>query len=259
MRRLICALAFDLPVAFAVFLSGCNSMSQVSPSPPVPEVEPTPIINRRTNLVPRELKLKLTLDDPADLKVKQGDLIQKGQILSDRTSARKPLEQQRQAIRLKLEHLNTSAEVGSRTVSDAVEQAKVHQAQVRVQQARAAIAQFKTHSPWTDYAWASLPLSKESTQVSQLEAKVQDAETELGLAVAQLQAARENKWQKSVDQNTSGQKALLISQLRDVEAKLDEMGVVRSPYSGTIKKIKWLGQTDQVLLVVATIAVESSD
>lgn len=82
-----------------------------------------------------------------------GDRIQKGQALSDRTSARKTLEQQRQAIRLKLEHLNANAGAGSRSVSGVVEQARVRQAQVRVQQAKEAIAQFKPNSPWTDYAW----------------------------------------------------------------------------------------------------------
>lgn len=226
MRRLICPLAYGLPLAIAVFLSGCNSMSQVSPSMPVPVVEPTPIINRRTNLVPHELKLKLTLDDPADLKVKPGDSVMKGQVIGDRTSARKHLEQQRQVILLKLKHLNASTGSGSNPVSYAVEKARVRQAQVRVQQAREAIAQFKAHSPWTDYAWASLPLSKESTQVSQLVIKVQDAEVELGLAVAQLQAARENKQQKVGSQDGSVQQALLMDQLKDVETRLETVGVV---------------------------------
>jgi hypothetical protein len=107
MRKLICSLASDLPLAIAVFLTGCNSMSRMPASTPLSVVNPTPIINRRTNLVPRELKLKLTLDDPADLKVKPGDSVSKGQ-----------------AIRLKLEHLNTSAEEGSSHVSYAVEQAR---------------------------------------------------------------------------------------------------------------------------------------
>jgi hypothetical protein len=259
MLRLIYPLASGLPVAIAVFLSGCNSMSQVSPSSSVPLVDPTPVISRRTNLVPRELKLKLTLDDPADLKVKQGDRIRKGQVLSVRTSTRKQLEQQRQAIRLKLGHLNVNTGAGSRPISYAVEQARVRQAQVRVQQARKAIALFKAHSPWTNYAWANLPLYKESAQVSQLVIKVQDAEAELGLAVAQLQAARENMQQKAVGRDTSGQQAVLMAQLKDVEARLDGVGVVRSPYDGTIKKIKWLGQTEQALLVEAIIAVKSSD
>jgi hypothetical protein len=247
MRRLVCV--------FAVLLTGCNSMSQVSPSPPVPVVEPTPIINRRTNLLPRELKLKLTLDAPTDLKLKQGDRIQKGQVIGDRTSARKHLEQQRQTIRLKLEHLKASTGSGSRPVSDAVEQAKVRQAQVRVEQARDAIAEFKTHSPWTEYALASLPLYKESAKVSQLKTKVREAETELDLAVAQLQAVREKT---PASKDTSLQEVLLMSQLKDIEARLNGVGVVRSPYAGTIKKIKWLGQTGQELLVEAIIAVDAS-
>ncbi|NCJ08229.1 hypothetical protein GS597_17290 [Synechococcales cyanobacterium C] len=56
-----------------------------------------------------------------------------------------------------------------------------------------------------------------------------------------------------VRQDASVQQILLMSQLRDVEARLDGVGVVRSPYDGTIKKIKWLSQTDQDLLTEVTI------
>lgn len=253
MRRLIVALASGMPVAFTVFLTSCNSMSQVSPSPPVPMVEPTPVVSRRTNLVPRELRLRLTLDEPADLKVKPEDSVKKGQVLSDRTSTRKQLEQQRQVIRLKLENLNASAGIGSRPVSYAVEQARVWQAQGRLQQAREAIALFKTNSPWTDYAWASLPLDKELVQVSQLEAKVWETEAELDLAVAQLQAVREKS---PVSQDTPLQQMLLMSQLKDIEEKLDGVGVVRSPYDGTIKKIKWVEQADRDLQVEVVLIVQ---
>jgi hypothetical protein len=72
--------------------------------------------------------------------------------------------------------------------------------------------------------------------------KVQEAEAELGwvgLAVTQLQAARENKLPKALDHNKSRQQSLL----RDVEARLN--GVVRSPYDFTVKKIKWIGQANQ--------------
>ncbi len=251
MRRFVVALDSGLPLAIAVCLTGCNSMMkpQVPLSTPVPVVEPAPVLNRRANLVPRELKLKLTLDDPADLKVKPGDSVSKGQVISDRTSARKQLEQQRQAIHLKLEHLNPAS---TASVSHAVEQARVRQAQMRVKQAREVIAQFKSHSPWTNYAWASLPLSKESAQVSQLEAKVLEAEAELGLAVAQLQAVREKQ---PLGQDTSLQQVLLMSQLRDMEEKLAKVGVVRSPYDGTVKSIKWLGQQQQALEVELKLAV----
>jgi multidrug efflux pump subunit AcrA (membrane-fusion protein) len=208
----------------------------------------------RNQSVPRELKLKLTLDAPTDLKVKQGDRVRKGQVISDRTSARKQLEQQRQAIHLKLAHLNP----GSMTPgSYSVEQAKVRQAQLKVQQAREAIALFKSNSPWTDYAWASLPLYKESAQVSQLATKVQDAEAELDLTVSQLQVAREKKL-ASTGSRDALQQVLLMSQLKEIEAKLDDVGVVRSSHNSAVKKIKWSGQVNQELMVEVTLTVLSA-
>lgn len=129
-------------------------------------------------------------------------------MIGDRTSARKQLEQQRQVIYLKLEHLNPESIT---PVSYAVEQAKIRQAQLKVKQARDAIAQFKINSPWTDYAWASLPLHKESAQVSQLATRVQDAEAELDLNVAQFRAAREKKSVCTGSQDNSLQQMLLIS------------------------------------------------
>jgi multidrug efflux pump subunit AcrA (membrane-fusion protein) len=235
-------------------LAGCNSMTRSSmPSPsPANTVEPVPMKTPRNQSVPRELKLKLTLDAPTDLKVKQGDRVRKGQVISDRTSARKQLEQQRQAIRLKLEHLNTGSIA---PVNYAVEQAKVRQAQSRVKQAREAIAQFKSNSPWTNYAWVNLPLYKESAQVSQLTTRVQDAEAELDLTEAQLQVARE-KEPVSTGGRDSFQQVLLMSQLKDIEAKLGNVGVVRSPYNGTIKKIKWSSQINQELTVECSLAVQ---
>lgn len=139
-----------------------------------------------------------------------------------------------------------------------MEQAKVRQAQLKVQQAREAITQFKANSPWTDYAWTSLPLYKESAQISQLATQVRGVEAELELTVAELRVAREKRPVGTGSHNAL-QQVLLMSQLKEIEAKLDEAGVVRSPYVGTIKKIKWLEQTNQELFVEAVIAVKSSD
>jgi hypothetical protein len=102
-------------------------------------------------------------------------------------------------------------------------------------------------------------LYKEATQVSQLVIKVHDAEAELGLAVAQLQAAREKNLVHVGGQDNSVQQALLTSQLKDIEARLDGVGVVRSPYDGTVKKIKWLNQVNQELIVEITLTVHALD
>lgn len=95
-----------------MLLTGC-SKSTVNISSGATEVAsasqpmPTPTLTRiapKTN-TPRTLKLKLTLDNPADLKVVQGQTVVKGQILSDRSSARERLMTQRQVLLLRLEQL----------------------------------------------------------------------------------------------------------------------------------------------------------
>lgn len=86
--------------------------------------------------------------------------------------------------------------------------------------------------------------------------KVQDAEAELGLAVAQLQVARE---QNPASQDMSVQQVLLMLQLRDVETRLDAVGVVRSSYDGTVKKLKWLNQVNRELTVEITLTVHALD
>jgi hypothetical protein len=55
------------------------------------------------------------------------------------------------------------------------------------------------------------------------------------------------------------QQALLVSQLRDVEARVDAVGVVRSPYAGTIQKIKWISQVNQKLMIEVALRVQEPE
>jgi hypothetical protein len=71
--------------------------------------------------------------------------------------------------------------------------------------------------------------------------------------VAQLQAVREKKLVSTSGQDNSLQQVVLMSQIREIEGKLNEVGVVRSPYDGTVKKIKWLCQINRELMVELTI------
>ena len=50
-----------------------------------------------------------------------------------------------------------------------------------------------------------------------------------------------------VRQDTSVQQEELLRRITEIEEKLGVGGVVRSPYAGVIKAIKWLGQTNQEL------------
>lgn len=60
---------------------------------------------KKISTVPREIKIRLTLTTPADLRVKQGSQIVAGQILSDRITERQRLQTQRQQLELSLKKL----------------------------------------------------------------------------------------------------------------------------------------------------------
>lgn len=230
----------------------------------VPTPTPTIQISPRTNASPRSLKLKLTLDTPADLKVVQGQQVVKEQILSDRTLARERLMTQRQVLLIKLEHLkkpksSSSAKLPNRESSYAEERAKIAQANLEVEQAQKAIAQFLANSPWTEYAREQGFQPSEKEKLVGLNNVLAQKKASLNLVIAGLQSAKEkhrdeiNK--EAQQQDTSLEQAQLLAQLNSVESELERFGVVKSPYTGSIKKIKWVGQNDSELVAELTIAV----
>jgi endonuclease YncB( thermonuclease family) len=206
------------------------------------------------------------LDSPTDLKVVQGQTVVKEQILSDRSSARGSLTTQRQVLLLKLEQLKqpkttSSSSFGSTEVTYAEEHAKIAQAKLEVEQANKASAQFLADSPWTDYAREYLNQRSEKEKLAQLEATQEQKQAALNLAIAQLQAAKEKHQQevykKQSQKDTSLEQAQVVTGLKSIESELALLGIVRSPYAGAIKKIKWLGQSDSELVAELTMAVDS--
>ena len=106
-----------LAVATIITLVGCSyTTTQKTPSTPF-----TPVTTsyppyqggikggsspkKTHSTVPREIKIRLTLTTPADLRVKQGSRIVAGQILSDRITERQRLQTQRQQLELSLKKL----------------------------------------------------------------------------------------------------------------------------------------------------------
>lgn len=216
-------------------------------------------------LVIHSLDAFALLDTPADLKVVQGQTVVKEQILGDRSSARERLTTQRSLLLLKLEELkqqpNKIASASSTEVSYAEERAKIDQAKLEVEQAGIAIARFLANSPWTDEAREQLNQRSEKEKLAQLEVTHEQKQAALNLAIAQLQAAkekhREEVYKKQSRKDTSLEQAQVVTQLKSIESELALLGVVRSPYAGAIKKIKWLGQSDRELVAELTIAVDS--
>ena len=84
-------------------LSKDNSQPVIAQPAAVTQTAPTP---RPQKLEPRTIKIHLTLSNPQDLKVKPGDEVMPGQVLSDRTTERQRLLAQKKQLRLSLNKLD---------------------------------------------------------------------------------------------------------------------------------------------------------
>ncbi len=96
--------------AIVVGLAGCNwliskdnSQPVIAPPAAVTQTAPTP---KPQKLEPRTIKIHLTLTSPQDLKVKPGDEVTPGTVLSDRTTERQRLLAQKKQLQLSLNKLD---------------------------------------------------------------------------------------------------------------------------------------------------------
>ena len=103
MRRLAIAAAITLLAA----CSGIKTPTAYSPAP-VPEIpeEETLQQKQKRNDIPRTLNISLTLTSPEDLRIKSGDAVEVGQILSDRVTERRSLLEKRQLLEISLQEVS---------------------------------------------------------------------------------------------------------------------------------------------------------
>ncbi|MFM7447595.1 MAG: hypothetical protein ACKO24_03225 [Leptolyngbyaceae cyanobacterium] len=245
----------------ALILSGCVQSQapqpRASPNPPLAAASPG-LPENRSN--PKTLKLRLTLDSPADLKVREGDFVSKDQVLSVRASAQAALLSQKWQLESQLAQLRKRPDLARPVPSYSEAQAQMEVAHIKVEQAQQAITYFKATSPYTSLAWLTLPLVAERAKLKELESGLIQAQMELKLMVAHLQQAKDQHqqalYQDKIQQDTSLEQAQTLILLSEINKKLTTLGVVRSPYNGAVKKVKWLGQVNQELQIELTLAVQ---
>jgi hypothetical protein len=85
------------------FLSKDNSQPVIAQTTVITETAPAP---RPQKLQPRTIKIDLTLTSPQDLKVKPGDEVTPGQVLSDRITERQRLLAQKKQLEISLKKLD---------------------------------------------------------------------------------------------------------------------------------------------------------
>ena len=287
----------------------------------------TPIPERRKNrLEPRNIKIELTLSNPQDLKVKPGDKISAGQVLSDRLSERNRLQAKKKQLQLSLEKLNLPLtpipkpkpipEISPLPpVSYAEEEAAIKLKQQKLTEAERAIAlqqkkidslkqltAKKTPSNMAspllrgtegDLEQGSAPnlkliLEHERANLKNLEAAQQSAQIQLEVQESKLTTAKEQRayieyqrqleqtrraiaieqQQQAIQRQESERERLLAereysqaqieTQIQTLDYQIHQLSTVTAPYEGTIKKVKWTGQSDHNLTAVITLAVNDN-
>lgn len=90
----------------SLFLTACTAQAQNTPIPsPSPSIAPATVTSPTPNARSKRFTLRLTLTEKEDLKVKEGDVVVKDQVLADRTRDRQRLEAQKQQILIQLQRL----------------------------------------------------------------------------------------------------------------------------------------------------------
>jgi hypothetical protein len=102
--RFIATLLLSCSILLGLSFVTPERPEKVTAQNPSPTVPPRP--RRESNEEPRKIKIHLTLVSPSDLKVKEEQEITAGQILSDRSSERTRLLNQRQQLELSLQKLD---------------------------------------------------------------------------------------------------------------------------------------------------------
>ena len=265
----------------------------VAQATPTPQSDPDIAPQTSDDSGPTRLTITVAVTDPEDLKVEQGDRVSQGQLIADRTRERERLEAQQAKFQLALERLEgatITAPLPPATAPPILEptyleeNAAIARAEATVNQAEAAISVQQQALTYL----AALPnldplvLEHEQAKLAELQrehtAAVRDYQlargkrstTEYHHSVtladsvsAQNRAALEyqQQWanyeQRLRDRDY--QLAQVQLQLEEVENAIAALAVVRSPYGGRIRQVKWLGQgADGALSVELTLLVRDS-
>ncbi|MGF1602763.1 MAG: hypothetical protein ACFCU8_12215 [Thermosynechococcaceae cyanobacterium] len=214
---------------------------------PLPSLPPPPKIE----------KLQVTVDDLADLQVKEGAIVVKGQIIAAPITAQKRLSLQRQALLQQLAQIKNLAAETNLTATVAPSQDGAALAQARLAAAQKALADFRKNSPFTDYALENLSLPEEQLQLERLKAELKAAQANL----KQEQTRSKSPAPTAANQSQATLKttaANLNKELQAIDAKIKALKIVYSPYAGLIQQIKSLGTKDSPKLELTFLAQEAS-
>jgi hypothetical protein len=278
------------------FNFGCSTQTnqpEYNP-PPVPAVSPEtstiqPEPDDLPSSTPRKVDVTVSLSDPEDLKVKPGDQLEKGEIISDMTRRRTQLERTKKQLDLSLEQLNLPipeplpvADVELPPPDLTMETEAIKQAQLALQQAQESVAFQKAKLEATLRfklpEMNAIDQAQGYSELLQLEQNRQSA----ALAIMQSVAARQAKqrdyqyqqyqqaleqqrnlmaYQRDVSsfvvnvQRVGVERNQLLTRLDEVETELEQASVF-SPYAGVVRRVDVEQQSNDTLQARLVLDVE---
>jgi multidrug efflux pump subunit AcrA (membrane-fusion protein) len=217
---------------------------------------------------PKRHKITVNLTSPNDLKVKEGQRIQQGDVISDRTEQRQQLEARKKQLEVAIAQmslpLNPIASLPAPNLDS--EQVALKKATFQLEQATKALNEYpgiQFKDPWLREVFEPEKIK----ELASLKQRQLEASIAVEAALARLSEAKtryqQEQYQHSIQlaaQQTNLQKqqydlASLASQLQEVEEKLGELVAVRSPYAGRVRRVKVLGQNERLIQVEVTLDI----
>jgi biotin carboxyl carrier protein len=258
-------------IGLATVIIGLASPSENSKSSSVnaQEQNQTPVIEQpqpKQPSSPKRHKITVNLTSMGDLKIKEGDRIQQGDIISDRTEQRQRLEAKKKQLEVAIAQmslpLNPIASLPAPNLE--AEEVALKKAKAELDLATKALEQ-APELPFKQQ-WLNEDLRPEKIrQQAALKERQIKAAIAVEASVARMNETKtryqQQQYQHSIQlaaQQTNLQKqqydmASLTNQLQEIETKLDELVAVRSPYAGRVRRIKVLGQNERLITVEITL------
>lgn len=232
---------------------------------------------------PRQIKIKLSLSRVEDLKVKAGEQVHANQVLADRADERQRLTAQRRAVEMTLNKL-AGSESAATIVQPRAVAATEAEAMAVIRRADALAAEAARRCAVQRERINALTLlvnlpeqvrEHEAAQLVNLEAVEVERRADVDLAKAKLETLRSERAERASILNADYQRDVTSAQLRQRERQRDNelsraqlraqlatldnsinaAAVVRAPFSGTVRKVQWEGQSDHEISVLITLAV----
>ncbi len=276
-----------IPYALALLAVGSVAIAQqpsfITPTSPL----------EQPNEAPRRLTINVAVTDPDDLKVTEGDRISVGQLIADRGRERQRLEAQARQLTLTLQRLEQSTITpplppqqppAIATPTYLEETAAIDRAKADVDQTEALITAKREEMDYLGQLpnLDPLVLEHETAKLAELQRNHTAAVREYQLALGKRSTA-EYDYSVTMAADVSSRSHAMLSyqrqwaefeqrlrdrdfQMSQTQLRLDEvenqianLAVVRSPYAGRVRRIKWLGQgPDGMLSAEITLLVRSS-